>query len=248
MLNELRYHIYVLSVAVFLLASVIGFYLLGSDVVGFLTVEDGWVESLSAACYLVAFVYLLKERGFSGSLFSRLWLLLLFIFFGEEISWFQRVFDWSWEGLQSNNAQGEINFHNLSFFSGKGLADANGVNLSFSSLLSSQNLFRLGLWGYFFVLPVLYFGGALRRFLKSQGYVYSGVVFFVSMWSVIGCSYFLAYGSPAMLKHDLAELRELIFSVFIALYIVKLVKCPALILSKERGGISVGSDGVTYAG
>ena len=81
-----------------------------------LTVEDGVIEYLQAACYLVAAVAFAYVAIRCGRRSPWAWLLALgtFLVAGEEISWGQRIFGISTpESFESSNVQGELNLHNL---------------------------------------------------------------------------------------------------------------------------------------
>ncbi len=100
------------------------------NTVAWLGQEDGLVENAGALCFLLASaIFCVTAYRLSGShrqfganrWESPLALLglgaLCFICFGEEISWGQRLFDYSvpaW--LESINRQGEWNLHNLAWF------------------------------------------------------------------------------------------------------------------------------------
>ena len=86
--------------------------------------EDGPIESLSAAFFLVASIgfllamirseYLKKEGTYRAYFMTGAWCLLMFIFAGEEISWGQRIFDFSTpDSLAKINVQNEFTFHNI---------------------------------------------------------------------------------------------------------------------------------------
>ena len=89
--------------------------------------EDAPIETAGAICFLVAAVgfFLLSRRAVRDTDSLRgpeprravvyaLLALLMFVCFGEEISWGQRVFGWETPGpIAGLNAQGETNLHNL---------------------------------------------------------------------------------------------------------------------------------------
>lgn len=99
-----------------------------------------------------------RKRNF----FSIVWVVLLILFLGEETSWFQRIFNYSVPSIEGMNAQEEFNFHNLDIFQGGSLLDSDA---GWRTLLKSQNLFRLGFFGYFLFLPLLLY---IDRFKKSH--------------------------------------------------------------------------------
>ena len=88
------------------------------------SLEDGPVENVSAALFGLAcagFIVmmfrtpLLREgKGWHRYFFLFGWALLMFVFFGEEISWGQRILGFgSPEAVAAANVQNEFNLHNL---------------------------------------------------------------------------------------------------------------------------------------
>ena len=86
--------------------------------------EDGPIENLSAVFFLIAGVgfllamknseYLKNEGSYLAYFMTGAWCLLMFVFAGEEISWGQRIFDFSTpESLETINTQNEFNIHNI---------------------------------------------------------------------------------------------------------------------------------------
>jgi hypothetical protein len=116
--------------SVFVLLFWVAFLLLPGMTVEHLAVEDGPIENLGAAAFLVAawlfFVSFLRSQG-AGNDFHlfrtkrNLFLLLLAVAFvfagGEEISWGQRIFGWNTPtAIADINAQDETTIHNLDIF------------------------------------------------------------------------------------------------------------------------------------
>ena len=116
--------------SVFVLLFWVAFLLLPGSTVEHLAVEDGPIENLGAAAFLVAAA--LFFASFMGSLGAgndfhlfrtkrNLFLLLLALAFlfagGEEISWGQRIFGWNTPAaIVDINAQDETTIHNLDIF------------------------------------------------------------------------------------------------------------------------------------
>ena len=107
---------------------VLGFLVLWTEIdphsLGALTDEDGPIENLSAMFLLVASIgfllamirseYLKKEGTYLAYFMTGAWCLLMFVFAGEEISWGQRIFEFSTpDSLAKINVQNEFNFHNI---------------------------------------------------------------------------------------------------------------------------------------
>jgi hypothetical protein len=91
-----------------------------------LLMEDGPIELLSSIFFGLSSIFFilfairskhLKEKnGWFRYFFTICWVLLMFIFMGEEISWGQRIFNITTpETLNEINAQKEINIHNIGF-------------------------------------------------------------------------------------------------------------------------------------
>ena len=161
------------------------YYDLGYKVIRGLQSEDLIVEWLTVIFLVLASTFLLKiflsVRKNKLSKIRKYFFLALSIFFLfwalEEISWGQRIFNFSWEYISKNNSQNEVNFHNLniiqqhlhvlyivycSFVSFLCLLKKNENNI----FLPDKELF------YFFLLPGLYYlvGGLIINFpISFQG-------------------------------------------------------------------------------
>lgn len=147
-----------------------------------LTVEDGIVENVGSIFFLLAsvlFLYLYyksssRENAFFGKALNRniyllLLGLLLFVVFGEEISWGQRIFGWQTpEGLAEMNAQKETNFHNLWLFQSY-TPDGSGKSFA-ESLLNMNRLFSIFWLTFCVVVPLLHkTSGIARRLIDFTG-------------------------------------------------------------------------------
>lgn len=147
-----------------------------------IAVEDGPIENLGAVFSLIAaciflLCYFSKEernRFFGYSATRNVWFLglfaLMFVSFGEEISWGQRIFGWSTpDRFQDINAQGETNFHNLWLFQAK---HPDGTRKSQLALFLNTNRIYAIFWlTYCCVLPFLF---QKSTFVQRWSY-YSGV-------------------------------------------------------------------------
>jgi hypothetical protein len=82
-----------------------------------LTKEDGIFEYATAVFYVVAATIFVVKSFDCRRRLSKTWMWLIaagFIFIaGEEISWGQRIFDYSVESVESVSTQEEFNVHNL---------------------------------------------------------------------------------------------------------------------------------------
>ena len=189
------------------------------DVMAVLTKEDGVVEILSAVFYFLSFlISCIAISRNKPTFLPILWAVLSFLFLGEETSWFQRVFNYSVPAIEAVNAQHEFNLHNLTIFQGGALTDS---SIEFSTFLKSQNLFRLGFFGYFLVIPsFLYFLPSYKALVTAIGYRQPQPVFTVGLFCIFAFSFMLALFSSPNVKHILAETREMLYAYFILVYVI----------------------------
>jgi len=129
--------------------------------------EDGIVEYLGSIFFLIAaiiffrltFLSLHWTNTFFGkstkiNIFFALLGILFFFGFGEEISWGQRIFDWSTPQLfLEYNAQKEMNFHNFWIF--KYAGRDRWINSYIGWLLSISKIFSVFWLGYGVIIPVI---------------------------------------------------------------------------------------------
>ncbi len=99
-----------------LLVILLGLHFFASDILTYLCLEDGILESLTAIFYFISALCFLSLWAKSG--FRNIWflgyLVLFFVIAGEEVSWGQRLFDIEVpEKLEQMNVQKELNFHNI---------------------------------------------------------------------------------------------------------------------------------------
>jgi len=183
-----------------------------------LTREDGIVENFTALFYLIAFIFSLFsifKRKFTW--LSLIWSVLCILFLGEETSWFQRVFDFSVPAVESINAQNEFNLHNLNILEGGSLMNG---NIRFTSFFKAQNIFRLGFFGYFLILPLVYRLKFFKGILSKIGYKKTHNAFTLILFSLFILSFTFTLISPANLKSTLTETREMLYAFFIMMYII----------------------------
>jgi uncharacterized membrane protein len=193
--------------------------------VDLLTQEDGLVEYLSAIFYLIGMILAINSIFKNKKLivFSIIWAVLCFVFLGEETSWFQRILNYSVPAIEQMNAQKEFNLHNLELeiFKGDrlfvdGKLTRTGVINFFKS---TQNIFRLGFFGFFIVLPLLTHNGKIRNILVKWGYIKPSSKFILLMMVVLILSFVLAVLLPEKIKMAMAETREMLYAFYIFLYI-----------------------------
>jgi hypothetical protein len=190
-----------------------------------LTDEDGIVENLSALFYLIGFficLYRIFKKTSEKKIWLYLWCFLCFVFFGEEISWFQRILDYSaFPFMENLNAQGEVNIHNLNIFQGGHWMEALSSNkYGVKMFLSSQNIFRLCFILYFLIIPLLVHWGKLKLLKSKLNFPEPEIRFIITIWSVLAISFVLAGFSSELTKSSLAETREMFYALFILIYVV----------------------------
>jgi hypothetical protein len=123
------------------------------------------------------------------------WMVLTFVFMGEEASWFQRVLGFGTpEAIAQSNYQGEFNVHNLDILS--------------IGALNPQNLFRAGFFTYFLILPLLMQVRRIRELGTRLGYVAPEAAFLLMVWSVLGVSVVLSIAGPDSARRAVVETQE----------------------------------------
>ncbi|GGG32712.1 hypothetical protein [Bizionia arctica] len=185
--------------------------------------EDGPIEYLTAFFYLIGFILCLITifKGKNKLLFPIIWAILCFVFMGEETSWFQRVFEYSVPGIEKVNVQNEFNFHNLDIFIGEKLFVDGKISQAgiINFFKSSQNMFRIGFFGYFLMIPLLMLNKKIKKLLLKIGYQKPSLNFLLIMLVVFSLSFVLAILSPGLVKMAFAETREMLYAYFIFIYI-----------------------------
>lgn len=179
--------------------------------------EDQPLEYLGAIFWAAAAVlcgYRLVRRQQPWLLLA-MWLVLTVLFFGEEISWFQRILGFETpEAVREVNAQQEFNLHNL-----EGL----GIGM-----LGIQNLFRLGFLTYFLVLPLLTLVHRVRSLAARVGYRRPDIAFLVMVWGAIGASALLQLFVPDEARRALVETRESFYAFSVLVYVYLYLRPEAL--------------------
>jgi len=188
-----------------------------------ITEEDGFIEYLTAVFYLLgfilAFIAIFKRK--KRLILAIVWAILCFVFLGEETSWFQRILNYSVPGVENLSSQNEFNLHNLEIFAGDSLfvdgkiSKAGIVNF----LKNTQNIFRLGFFGYFLILPLFTFNKKIKKLLTKIGYAKPSSKFILVLLIVMVLAFILAILSPEEIKMAMAETREMLYAFFIFLYV-----------------------------
>jgi hypothetical protein len=161
-----KYYIFWAIIILLLIILYIPLFTLNYGSITALTDEDHFYENLQAillllsACIMLFLFFRSKSEGKIYFLKTKrnYFFLLLFIFFffcfGEEISWGQRIFGIKTpEYLQINNAQDEINTHNLWLFQSYDKSDNQKTGLR--RWITSPRLFALFWLFYCVIIPIL---------------------------------------------------------------------------------------------
>jgi hypothetical protein len=176
--------------------------------------EDALGENLTALFYGVAgviivissIIYKVRSGLRWYNIALPLLLALFFVFIaGEEISWGQRILGLSTpETLKEQNIQGEINIHNLEFFS------------EYAGLLNQHTALNCFALMFGVLIPLgYYFSCSIRKVLKRIHFPI--VPMSLCMFFVVG----LAHGqtlAKLQVHWSHTEVKELIFSLGILLY------------------------------
>jgi hypothetical protein len=189
-----------------------------------LTAEDGVIESLGALFFLMGSalcVIYAARKSANGRLLIVAWAVFCFFCFGEEISWFQRVFNYGTPGIVGDvNRQNEFNIHNLWIFhGGKWLEAISSSKFNLKMLFSSQNLFRIGFFLYFLVLPLFAASAIFRYVRKKMGDGIPRIGLVISMWVPLVLSFVVAAAASDETRTSIAETREMLYAFFIFIYI-----------------------------
>jgi magnesium-transporting ATPase (P-type) len=203
--------------AMILLATV---HLSGAERAGLIALEDGPAEYLQAGFYfagmLISFWALI--RGYHR-LAAGAWAVICLVFFGEETSWLQRVFDYSVPWVEQNSAQGEFNLHNQHIFGAGRVLNENGeIEINMSVLLNSQNIFRICFFTYFLLLPLLSIWRPFGRFITRLGYVMPPMQLLVVVWPIIAITFVFTKMHVEPMKFYIAEVRETVYAATIFIY------------------------------
>lgn len=167
------------------------------------TREAGPIEDFGAIMFLAgaaaAIAAATQSKGLKRVNFV-IWAALALIFFGEETSYLQHWIGYStpvW--IEAINAQGELNIHNLSPLHGGSILEG---GITFETLLTSQNMFRIGFGIYFLILPLAcFFSARIRSLAERLSIPVAGRNLLISAWLAIFLSFALVLlggGSPLL--------------------------------------------------
>ena len=179
--NQLYY-----AIIAFILFTYALFYLLPAETYIYIAKEDSYFENGTALLFLVISILFLvlffridmfrKEEdklyfsSYTKRIFFLLFALMFFVFFGEEISWGQRIFGFETpEAIKVRNMQNEFNFHNIDVFhhwdSGK------EFKKGIKSFITAKRIFIYTFVLYLFLLPFLVNRSDLFRRLAKWFYL-----------------------------------------------------------------------------
>jgi hypothetical protein len=198
---------------------------ISNDLLLNLTKEDGLYENAGALFLLLTaigfFILAARPNYFVNKSNSKKYperkyflalAFLLFVAFGEEISWGQRIFNFETpEAIKAINSQNEFNIHNLDIFHGKTQdgEDKSGI----SALLTSHRIFYLTFFVYLFILPILYkMSSKIRNFIDKFKLpiplIFIGVLFTFNLLygSILKASFSEIDG------HGIVEIKEFVTS------------------------------------
>jgi len=150
---------YIISIIIFLTLNYSVYLLFDIDIAvkitQFIGGEDGIVEYMTFFSFLVAFFMFIRTFLINKNIFYLLLAIVFFLGAGEEISWGQRIFNFSTpEALQEMNVQKEFNIHNIGIFNTYN-SDGSGKKTGLSKLLTIGFMYKLFWLGFCIVLPFI---------------------------------------------------------------------------------------------
>lgn len=162
----------------------------------YLTKEDGLVEYLAVIFYLASAGLMISLfvrsqiadikyfLGFKSNIVFLLTCILFIIFAGEEMSWGQRIFNFSTPEFWSNiNRQGEVTIHNLNFWDA--LDKSGNQKYGIVRLFSSAALYTYLWFTLLIIIPILNRTSLeANRFFKRSGipvaHILYGILFLLN--------------------------------------------------------------------
>ncbi|WP_138378766.1 hypothetical protein [Luteithermobacter gelatinilyticus] len=196
--------------------------------------EDGVIENISAVFFLISsagfFIVAwkstyLKQSGSRWSYFMILsWAVLMFVFFGEEISWGQRIFDFNTpESLSKINEQQEFNLHNIAL-----------VNAAFGGKYRYLSLMIL-LTGI--VFPLLALSARGKALFQKFAFPVCPLQFsLLFLGSYIYGKYYLVWNPATGVTplNNITEVREFLFGLGMACFALYGVYKPNSLFLADR--------------
>ena len=180
--------------------------------------ESGISEHLSAFLYFVAFIlsfwtFLINKRNRFCFFFS----IFCLICFLEESSYLSHYINYKFPLIQNLNEQNEISIHNLKFFHGGSLRDN---SISFDLFFKAQNVFRGLFISHFFGLRLLAKIKIFSNYLKKLKYSLPSKSISMSLGFTLLINLIITfvYSNTGRTRTDIAEVRELMYSLYIFIY------------------------------
>jgi hypothetical protein len=198
------------------------FFLISGDTTRVYWRENGPVENVSALGYFAGAVAAVlaawNHRGLARW-YLVLWSIFCLLCLGEETSWFQHFIGYQTpDAVAAHNAQREFNIHNLEIFHGGHLAQSE--NRTFATLLKSQILFQIGFAIFFFVIPIMAQLAPIKNLLTRVRTYVPSLQFIPFVWIPVGLALTFSLLSTGSTKDGLAELREMMFALFIGCFLI----------------------------
>jgi hypothetical protein len=188
-------------------------YFFGEEIVNAAGVEDGVFEYLTALFFLLASIFSLRAFFLKKNLWLLLFALVLFVGFGEEVSWGQRIFAFETpEFFLKKNVQKEFTIHNLEVLNAHDF-DHNKKS-GFKKLITVDFLYKLFCICFGAVMPVVALlsrrlNTVLVQFKLPIPSVWIGS-FFLYNWLTFKLikSFFLPEGYSAQYYDTVGEISE----------------------------------------
>ena len=188
-------------------------YFLGEKVVNAAGAEDGVFEYLTALFFFLASIFSIRAFFQEKNIWLLLFGLVLFVGFGEEVSWGQRIFAFEPpEFFLKENVQKEFTIHNLEVFNAHDF-DHNKKS-GFQKLITVDFLYKLFCICFGAIVPVLALlnrklNAVLVRFKIPIPSVWIGS-FFLYNWLTFKVikSFFLPEGLSAQYYDTVGEISE----------------------------------------
>ena len=146
-------HIYIIIIVIYAAFSYALYLILDSETISWIGVEDGLIEYLTALFFLGSSYYFMRAYLSHKNYFFLLLSIIMFFGFGEEISWGQRILNFSTpEYLADINVQKEFTIHNIEIFNTHNFDHTSKSGLA--RLLEINFLYKLFWLGFCIVLPI----------------------------------------------------------------------------------------------
>ena len=209
-----------LAGVIMIILSYLPVFFLSNDTLRFLTIEDGFYESVTAWLFLAATIVFLYAfvRARPRNVFFLLFVLAFFFAAGEEISWGQRIFHFATPAsFEANNAQEEFNIHNLNF-----IQHETGIGTSLLGMILNFNrLFMLFCVLYTILIPLAntYSAGLRSQFSRLRIPIVSAWFGALFVFNEIVCKALELYVISCQSNcPDVYEIKEAVWSLLALLW------------------------------